>query len=169
MVIPMMKWMMSIVGLTGVGLAGVGGLGWGRVNLPIAQAGVLKVVPSSVCTIAISSTVKKLDAVPYTGSVQFRTYPLGGYAGRPAGKVSAYHFAFRGKGGEDILRSPGMMKTLASRLLQDCNEPGTVTFGLDQSDAFAVYGVVKGQVQAFNCYESTRFPRQMPWGQRICL
>jgi hypothetical protein len=161
----MMKWMMSMLGIT-VGITSVGVAG---VNLPIAQAGVLKAVPSSVCTIAISSTVKKLDAVPYTGLVQFRTYPLGGYAGRPAGKVSAYHFAFRGKGGEDILRSPRMMKTLASRLLQDCNEPGTVTFGLDQSDAFAVYGVVNGRVQAFNCYEGTRFPRQMPWGQRICL
>ncbi len=161
MVIPMMNWMMSIVGVAGVGVAGV--------NLSIAQAKTIENVSPSACTIAISSTVKKLDDVPNTGSVQFRTYPLGGYAGRPAGKVSAYHFAFRGRGGEDVLRSPRMMKTLASRLLQDCNEPGTVTFGLDQSDAFAVYGVVNGRVQAFNCYESMRFPRQMPWGQRMCL
>jgi hypothetical protein len=164
MVIPMMKWMMSIVGVAGVGVAGVG-----VVNLPIAQAGVLKAVPTSACTIAISSTVKQLDAVPNTTGLAFRTYPLGGYRGGPSNKLSAYHFVFRGRGGEDILRSPKMMKTLASRLLQDCNEPGTVTFGLDQSDAFAVYGVVNGAVQAFNCYEGTRFPRQMPWGQRICL
>ncbi len=157
----MMKYITSIVGLSIVMSA--------HVAQAEVQAGLLRNVQSSACTIAISTTVKKLESVPNTTLVKFRTYPLGGYAGRPNNKVSAYHFVFRGQGGEDVLRSPKMMKTLASRLLQDCNEPGTVTFGLDQSDAFAVYGVVNARVQAFNCYEGTRFPRQMPWGQRICL
>ncbi len=162
MVIPMMKFVTSIVGVSIVMSANV-------VHVAQAQTGLVRGLPQSACTIAISTTVKKLEAVPNTSLVKFKTYPLGGYAGRPSGKSSAYHFVFRGRGGEDILRSPKMMKTLASRLLQDCKEPGTITFGLDQSDAFAVYGVVDGRVQAFNCYEGTRFPRQMPWGQRICL
>jgi hypothetical protein len=159
MVIPMMKYVTSIVGVSIVMSASVAQ----------AQASLYRGLPPSACTIAISTTVKKLEAVPNISFVKFRTYPLGGYAGRPSGKSSAYHFVFRGRGGEDILRSPKMMKTLANRLLQDCKEPGTITFGLDQTDAFAVYGVVDGRVQAFNCYDGTRFPKQMPWGQRICL
>ena len=157
----MNQWILSIASLSALASAGLA-----SADSPMIQ---LK-EPSqrqSVCTIAIASTVKKLNEAPKTISVRFRTYPLGGYSGRPAHKTSAYQFVFRG--GEDILRSPILMKTLASQVLQNCNEPGTVTFGLDQTDAFAVYGVVKGRVQAFNCYEGTRFPRQMPWGQRICL
>lgn len=164
----MMKWITSIASLSALASAGLASAGLASTASPMVQ---LK-EPSqkqSVCTIAIASTVKKLDEVPKTISVRFRTYPLGGYSGRPINKTSAYQFVFRG--GEDILRSPILMKTLASQVLQNCNEPGTVTFGLDQTDAFAVYGVVKGRVQAFNCYEGDgrRFPKQMPWGQRICL
>ncbi len=159
----MMKWLRSIASLSALASAGLA-----SADTPMVQ---LKEPPpkQSVCTIAIASTVKKLDEVPKTISVRFKTYALGGYLGRPINKTSAYQFVFRG--GEDILRSPILMKTLASQVLQNCNEPGTVTFGLDQTDAFAVYGVVKGRVQAFNCYEGDgiRFPKQMPWGQRICL
>ena len=157
----MMKWIMSIASSLALASTGLASAASPTVQLKEPSP------KQSVCTIAIASTVKKLDEVPKTTLVRFRTYPLGGYLGRPINKTSAYQFVFRG--GEDILRSPILMKTLASQVLQNCNEPGTVTFGLDQTDAFAVYGVINGRVQAFNCYEGIRFPRQMPWGQRICL
>ena len=162
----MMKWIMSIASLLALASAGLASTGLASADAPMVQLKEPSAKPS-VCTIAIAATVKKLDDLPKNTSVRFKTYALGGYSGRPLNKTSAYQFVFRG--GEDILRSPILMKTLASQVLQNCNEPGTVTFGLDQTDAFAVYGVVNGRVQAFNCYEGTRFPRQMPWGQRICL
>ena len=162
----MMKWIMSIASLSV--LTSVASVSTGLASVASPAVQLREPSPKqSTCTIAIASTVKKLDEVPKTALVRFRTYPLGGYLGRPTNKTSAYQFVFRG--GEDILRSPILMKTLASQVLQNCNEPGTVTFGLDQTDAFAVYGVINGRVKAFNCYEGTRFPRQMPWGQRICL
>jgi hypothetical protein len=163
MVTLMMKWMTpiaSLVVLVGMNLS----------HVPIAQARKILVPGSSFCQVAISSTVKKLESVPNTKSVRFLTNPLNGYANVPTGKTDRYTFVVSGRGGETILRSPKTMQTLASQVLNNCNAPGIVSFDLYQTDAFAVYGMVNGRLQAFTCYKSTRsLPQKMPWGQRVCL
>jgi hypothetical protein len=156
----MMKWITPIASLTILV----------SVNVPIAQARKILVPGSSLCQVAISSTVKKIESVPNTKSVRFRTSPLSGYAQMPAGKPDIYSFVFRGRGGETILRSPKTMQTMASQLLSDCNAPAMVTFNLDQTDAFAMYGIVNGKVKAFECDSTIQYAtNKMPWGYRVCL
>ncbi|MCY7407164.1 MAG: hypothetical protein LH631_07235 [Alkalinema sp. CAN_BIN05] len=136
---------------------------------PIAQ--VFKVQAGKpICSKTIFNTVQTLQNVPRTKNVRFKTSDVRGYANVPAGKTKFYQFVFQGSGSDDILNSPKMMETLAARVLLACNESAVLTFNLDRSDAFEMYGWLNGKPQRFTCYPSTdKLPAKMPWGQRICL
>jgi hypothetical protein len=89
--------------------------------------------------------------------------PLG-KKGQPAGRTKSLDLIFN--------RPSAPLKTgrelsIATRVIKNCSNVGSVSFIEYQSDYGSVYGLVNGKVVEFTCQENVLAPAR--WGEDICL
>lgn len=89
--------------------------------------------------------------------------PLG-KKGQPAGRTKSLDLIFN--------RPSAPLETakelsIATRVIKNCSNVGSVSFIEYQSDYGSVYGLVNGEVVEFTCKENVLEPAR--WGEDICL
>lgn len=122
---------------------------------------------SRQCVSQIEVTEKKLLEVSNLNLVEAGTdkYP-DAKTGRPVYATHYVYFITEEAGGENLMNSPVLMKSMATELFSQCGAAGSVIFGLRQSDRSEVFGkMTDGTIQKFDCAEDST---NITWGEQPC-
>jgi hypothetical protein len=89
--------------------------------------------------------------------------PLG-KRGQPAGRTKSLDLIFNKP---SAALETAKELSIATRVIKNCSNVGSVSFIEYQSDYGSVYGLVNGKVIEFTCKEKVLEPAR--WGEEICL
>jgi hypothetical protein len=119
--------------------------------------------PSAQCQNAIRAAINRIqEGRDINIEASFGT-PYDGY---PPDRPYAYGFLFSGPATDSVLLSDGFLLNLSTEIINNCQMVSMVAFQADQTDWFRVYGLVRGSVREFECYNpGTGSPG---WGYQFC-
>lgn len=93
------------------------------------------------------------------------------YPNNPTGRPDGYKFSMDSSEGYDILASSELMERVSSAIITNCLTVSMVVFSV-KPEGVVTYGLVKNQVQSFDCYEAYDLRQspnpQPPWGYESC-
>lgn len=125
------------------------------------------------CSRALTTTQDRIRRVKGLASVKLTPLQVPDlYPDHPTGRPDGYQFLMSGQGGFDTLASEKLMAEISTDIIKHCPSTSLVEFSAVPEGA-AIYGLVKGKVRGFNCYEdydTLRSPNpKPPWGYEGCL
>ena len=130
-----------------------------------------QIADSSACRTAVNAVKNRLEQLKRV-RVAFTSNNPHGYTRYPRNRPSEFRVALAGDGAWNVLASPVLMKTMATRVVVKCGSIGIVDFGIAQTDAGETYGLMQnGSVEKFQCLspDDPRADRTLQWGYTICL
>ncbi|WP_158535040.1 hypothetical protein [Acaryochloris thomasi] len=133
-----------------------------------ARAAEIHQAVSQQCVLQIEATEKRLLEVSTLNLVEAGTDKYSdSEPGRPVYATHSVYFTLEKEGGENLMNSPVLMKSLSTALFAQCNTAGSVVFGFNKSDWSETFGkMTDGTIQKFDCAED---PTQITWGTQPCL
>ncbi|MEB3342237.1 hypothetical protein [Okeania sp.] len=69
----------------------------------------------------------------------------------------------------NVMNSPKLLSSLASEVINGCNDVSGINIGISHTDYGRMYGLVGDRVQPFKCLSADRSRRNLPWGYMVCL
>jgi hypothetical protein len=125
------------------------------------------------CSRALTAAQDKIRRVKDLASVHLTSLPVPDrYPDHPMGRPDGYQFLMSGRGGFTILAAEKFMMTISTDIIKHCPSTSLVEWATVPEGA-AIYGLVKGRVRGFDCYEdynTRRSPNpKPPWGYEGCL
>ncbi len=135
----------------------------------VAQEGSPLDEEPTACETEIESTKNQVQSVNRitlveSGSMLYRDIQTS----RPVTFTHSFLFLVGGGGGGNLLNSPVLMTSLASRILHNCSHVGNVVFGFNQTDQSEIYGKRdNGEVFPFKCV-AVGEDIEPVWGEYVC-
>ncbi|AKG22729.1 hypothetical protein [Calothrix sp. 336/3] len=126
-------------------------------------------VDTQACVNSVKTARRQIQAQPSLKLVAVKREnitPI--YSDAPKNKPFGYSFLFEGKGGEKFMESSSkLQRAIASKLMKTCPNVSYVKFGMNRSDFYSSWGLVRGKVKPFDCV--TPAPGvKLRWGQILC-
>ena len=125
------------------------------------------------CSRVLTATQDKIRRVKGLASVKLTPLQVPDrYPDHPTSRPDGYQFLMSGRGGYDILASEKFMASISADIIKHCASTSLVEFST-VPEGVVIYGLVKGKVRGFDCYEdydTLRSPNpKPPWGYQGCL
>jgi hypothetical protein len=112
---------------------------------------------STKCNQTLKSVKKSLSGV-----VDFQTSALGNQ-GQPRGRTKMLNISF--KNGMSLTEA--VQKAIATRVIRNCTQVASVSFGIYQSDGINIYGLKNNKIIQFTCQEAG-VEKKLAWGEYYC-
>jgi hypothetical protein len=91
------------------------------------------------------------------------------YPDHPANRPYSYVFILKGSASESIMNSPKFMKSIAEKIITNCNSVGAVSFAVSQTGWRYSIGLRSdGKLDFFDCLEHDGVDITLKWGQKDC-
>lgn len=90
------------------------------------------------------------------------------YPDHPTKRPYNYQFALEGAASESIMNSPKFMKSIAMKIINNCDSVGSVTFAVNHTGWGYSIGLIQGKLDFFECLEPDESNRELTWGQEYC-
>ena len=121
------------------------------------------------CTLALSEAVTALEEGRDVQVADVVSIDISqGYSDYPADAPIGVVFRMNGQAAADVMNSHQFMTTISTQLITECQPVSLVDFQVNYTDWSAKYGLVNGNVIAFECVEPG-VGAYTQWGQEFCL
>ena len=139
---------------------------------PIAVSAQEKTL-SPQCKTAIESGASRLKAIGGLKLISQRSHTgtEEGAVKLPEGRPRSIKFIIDGKAVNSTMRSPKLIESIGSEIIQACSDVSTFTIGVNRSGWGETVGFFEdGSIRLFTCMDesgSRRF-RKIPYGEILC-
>lgn len=90
------------------------------------------------------------------------------YPDHPTNRPYRYVVLLEGAAAESIMNSPNFMKSIATKMINNCSSVGSVTFAVNYTGWSYSIGLIEGRLDFFECLEHDGSNRELTWGQEYC-
>jgi hypothetical protein len=125
------------------------------------------------CQTAIESGTSRLKAVRGLKLVSQSSYVATEDRATklPEGRPRAISFSIDGKAANATMRSPKLIESIGTDIIQACSDVSTVTIGVNRSAWIETVGLFEdGSIRLFTCTDESapRQTRELPYGEVLC-
>ncbi|MBD1824392.1 hypothetical protein H6F51_18130 [Cyanobacteria bacterium FACHB-DQ100] len=126
---------------------------------------------SGKCTAALENARRQFETGRSVKVISTEPHDISSdYSDHPENRPVEYRFLFQGRSAHSLMESPQFLKSVATKVIQNCSSTGMVTFGVWRTGNVDSFGVFPGgKIESFQCLEPGRDTRKPNWGERYCV
>lgn len=123
------------------------------------------------CNASVQSAMTRFENIRNVRVANFETIDLSErYRNYPPNSPVGVIFSLEGRAVNDVLNSPRLMTDISNQIITGCPPIGWVQIGLYQSSAYAIFGLINGNVTAFRtCIDGWYSEELLSWGEVYCF
>ncbi|WP_339363151.1 hypothetical protein [Aliterella atlantica] len=127
-----------------------------------------EVKANSSCTATVSAAQNRIETRRNVRVITRISDVSELYPDHPTARPHEYELLLEGAASESIMNSPKFIKSIAAKIITNCNSVGSVTFGVNQTGWSYSVGLIQGKVQFFECLDYDGSDRKLNWGEQYC-
>lgn len=120
------------------------------------------------CTATIAAAQNQIETGRSVGVTVRSTKISETYSDYPTERPYNNVFLLEGAAAESIMNSPNFMKSIATKMINNCSSVGSVTFAVNYTGWSYSIGLIEGRLDFFECLEHDGSNRELTWGQEYC-